>query len=106
MSNARKILVRAKNLIKKGGWTKHVYSRDIRGREIDRYSDRAACFCLVGSIDRAKHDLNASDIDHSIAYKALSGMLEYDIVRFNDSQCKTKAEAMRMLDKAAKEVEE
>lgn len=105
MSSVRKLLTRAKNLIKRKGWTRCYYARNSEGVEVDVHSDSAACFCISGALSRAKSELKASNRIYELAYKILTKVTpRNNIVRFNDDECKSQTQAIKMFEAAIRKV--
>jgi hypothetical protein len=68
-------------------WTQGIYARNSAGEAVGMLSDRAFCFCSIGALHRAQHNLDLEyeliDQAHEILDKA-TGEIE-SVVKANDS---------------------
>jgi hypothetical protein len=66
---ARAILRRAQEKIA-AGWTQGVLARDASGAETDAEKPEATCWCAIGAIAAARHELHPGVIDRTAEYRA------------------------------------
>lgn len=76
-------------------WTVGAMARDAKGRDVDARSDAAACWCVLGLIERDLDNLWLRDV----AVKSLG--LAYHAAEWNDADGRTAAEVADLLDRAA-----
>ena len=66
-----RLLTKARDLITKDpsgrSWTKGEDARDARRQPVEPTDPKAKCFCSVGAMERARHDLG---YDYDIKYRA------------------------------------
>ena len=77
-----------------------------RGRDIDPENKKAKCFCLIGGLQRAEHELKYSDKVYRRARKYVMEVLPASFlnnpVGFNDAPSRKHKEVMSVLRAAAK----
>jgi hypothetical protein len=87
LAEARKILIRAADLIRpRGRWTRHVLARDRRGQPVAPTDPRARRWCMAGAVLKAGVDMPAR-----IRYRAsasLNSVADQDITTINDTRSK------------------
>ena len=69
---SKTILVAARKLLVEKGWTKGVSARSGNGEDVSPADVTARCFCSLGAIERAAHELTiAEKAGHIESIKAL-----------------------------------
>lgn len=96
----REVLIAARWIIANVGWTQGANATDVHGRGVPIDSKLAARFCSLGAID-------VTEVEYSIVSKEKTKdllrqfLLPYsDIVSFNDTPGRTKAEVLAVFDLA------
>lgn len=85
-------------LLRITGWTQGAYARDKRGLAVPEQSESAVSFCVRGAILRCYPGLDSVDITDKVEQhvKNISGV--GNIVRWNDTPGRTKAEVIDALE--------
>ncbi len=108
MSVEREVLDRAIDLLMKFGWCQGTYAKDKEGRNIDLSSERAASFCVIGSIRRALEERKEMlpgqrwDTRDLIVREVARQARTWDcsdpmLADWNDAETRTKAEVVNVL---------
>ena len=93
----RRLLMDAKALISKPEcWCQEAYALSAKNRLVDPHSPRARKFCISGAIRRAQVGYGTI---HG-ARKILAGLVETNILGFNDAPDTTHPMIMRLFNKA------
>lgn len=106
MSNTHKILVAARALIAEpGSWVKGTMAVTTKGQNTMPTSRSATCFCSLGALSRATHDLGLTGDDRGLATRALQAAASdlfgnWMIAQVNDRQSMRHADILRLFDTA------
>jgi hypothetical protein len=98
------LLARARELIE-DGWTKGASARTKNGKVVDPSDPKAVRFCLIGSLIRARRDLNASP---PVYWKAIDTLLDtrddmpHGLAAWQDKYSRKKSEVLDLFDEAIK----
>ena len=113
--DSKTILVAARKLLVEKGWTKGVYVRNGNGEDVSPADVTARCFCSLGAIERAAHELTiAEKAGHIESIKALwaaqielakvvsgdASNSDMCVAHFNDTYTTKKADVLAAFDKA------
>ena len=83
----RAIVKEAERLIR-AGWTKGTFARDKAGQGVNPISPQATCFCVLGALTRAQHNLTgmSTGIDPRVI-EAVQASVPYgsNIAVYNDA---------------------
>lgn len=93
------ILIHAKSLIDTPEkWTQNYYAKDAAGFSVPALYEGATCFCSIGAVYRATHDLDSESITNEALnlFRQVTGKM--NIFMFND--CHTHSEVMTAWDAA------
>ena len=89
MSKTIEVLTKARALLETAGWTKGEGARDKSGCWAYPTDQAAVCFCAIGALVRASHELKYPPGAIDNAHTALSRVVPGDyasVSHFNDSQ--------------------
>jgi hypothetical protein len=107
MEQAHQILQRARNLIE-AGWIQGGFAKDAKGNRVACTSPDAVCFCAVGALLRAAHEIAPSD--HDVYLKAKQQIMnrittigEMNITTWNDHT--SRDDVLRVFNQACGEFE-
>lgn len=100
----RDVLRKARGYIEQG-WTQGAYARDDAFEPVEFNNRRAVCFCAVGAVSRAAHDLGTGSAGSEAALEELSGhcadeMYADVLHEHNDKVLNSQAEALAWFDRA------
>lgn len=110
MSNAKSVLIYARNLLEKG-WCQNYLAKDADGKSLeDETSPRAVSFCIYGALGRASFDLygeiTTEDIyttmntpNYNDAVYILRPFVKHGGAHFNDDHNTTKEMVLAVVDK-------
>ena len=117
MGPVETVLRRARNILRTKGWTQDYEAKDAEGNDVHYWSDKAVCFCSVGALRRAAHELDAnkpSDLaNHNFERSRVAGfyLLRDEIISsygdctlmsyWNDKVERRKSHVLAMFGKAA-----
>jgi len=105
ITTAAEILKAARTLISKPeNWTQRAFARTKLGGGGVATSYRAVCFCTVGGLVKAIHDLEITGEEHPLSklITYLETFITGEVADFNDSS--THAEVLELFDKAIAEL--
>jgi hypothetical protein len=98
---AKRILARAAELLR-AGWVQEEFATDANGDTVSFDAPQATCFCTLGAIHRAGHDLRLGLNERTEARIALGAMLATgDLIGWNDTPGRTQAEVVTAFERAA-----
>ena len=108
----RDVYVRAKELLLEKGWCQGSRALDAEGESVRAVDSRAASFCLIGAIARARYDvayesgvnavgswwLTAEPIESYVSTLGSWSIGSSGLAQFNDKPGRTKEEVIAVLD--------
>jgi len=100
---AAEVLKKARNLISKPeNWTQGYAARNKLGAPVHIYSEDANCFCAVGAVGRAVHELELNSKERDVLLLSyFDPVLHTSVAEFNDSNTHNKV--LELFDKAIAE---
>lgn len=94
------VLDRAADLIEpEGAWQQGTWARDVSGKAVTLWCDKATCFCMRGAVVRASGlsmSAELTGINAALGFRRASQM-----ARWNDREGRTQAEVVAKLREAA-----
>ncbi len=95
------IAARAK-IAKPEQWIQGYYAKDADGKEADRFSTEATCYCVLGVL----HASAAGSFRFRNAVDAIIDQIDCPISTWNDDPSRSHAEVLAVFDRAIEAVEE
>lgn len=100
MKTVIEVLEGARDLVARpGGWTQGCSARTAKGNPIGSKSDKAACFCAVGAIQRVAGRIRGINYAEAVTALGFAAGNAY-IVHWNDAPYRTQAEVVVAFDRA------
>ena len=100
------ILIKAKELISQpGAWTQGEIARDASGNLTEVLGEDATCFCTLGAIYKAAHDLDAPNDEDLKAINHMRKVLDYPLIAtWNDNIYRTQEDVIALFTKVIEKV--
>lgn len=88
------------------GWTSGAYARNRDGKAVAYHAKDATCFCTVGAVYRAVHDvMGFSNLTYSTnLIREIKDEIGEEVERYNDHVAKSKEEMIEILNKVKNKV--